>query len=856
MSQSVPHGTATSATEVKPPYSEPLPLNSCLAKTWQSPTGLRPGRTVEEHCRIAGAVARALAGRLGPAARACLPDRAHVPALVHDVGKVCPTFQKKLYGYLGRADQWPQLDGIDPAHEKDWGWHAAISAAVVDALSDDRVLAHIVGLHHGRGIQENAADADKYGGPPWQAAREALVARLLENEAEGQSWPEFHGLAETLLVSGLMVAADWIASGERFGNPDEDWRPLVDGALDAAGFIRPALRAGLSFEQVFSFSPNAMQQDFVAGVSGPGIYILEAPMGLGKTEAALYAAYRAMERGQADGLYFGLPTQLTSNAIHARINAFLGRILEDGGHAVLTHGGAWLRRFLEQEMGRDAAPGGTWFEQSRRGLLAPFAVGTIDQALMAVIRVPFAGLRALGLAGKVVILDEVHSYDAYTGVLVEELARVLRGLNCTVIILSATLTAGHRARFGAPPSVDGDAANEPYPLITALPARAATSQRHPTPPASAKVALRHCADDALALEQALLRAEQGQQVLWIENTVADAQERYRLLAARAGSMGLEAGLLHSRFTPQDRERNEARWTALYGGRDPVSVGERSRCGRVLVGTQVLEQSLDIDADFLVTRFCPTDMLLQRLGRLWRHERPQRATGASREAWLLAPGLDAAREQPKSAFGISALIYSAYVLCRSLEVWEGREAVTLPPQIRELLEATYAPRENEATDALKAARAELRAERERLRGLALHGLSRLGKLLDEESVKARYVQREPLALLLLRRFDAASGECLLADGSPCRLSRERLPASARRAASARLALNLVRIPEPFAPRAAPDLLPWFEAYLPEARDGARFRAALLLPGGGLADLNGIPLDGLRYSGKIGYSIAKG
>lgn len=848
--------TAPGGSPATPPYSEPLPLNSCLAKTWQSPTGLRPGRTVEEHCRIAGAVARALAGRLGPAARACLPARAHVPALVHDVGKVCPTFQKKLYGYLGRADQWPQLDGINPDDEQHWGWHAAISAAVVNALSDDRVLAHIVGLHHGRGIQENAADADKYGGPPWQAARETLVARLLESEAEGQVWPGLHGLGETLLVSGLMVAADWIASGECFGNPDEDWRPLVDGALDAAGFIRPALRAGLSFEQVFSFSPNAMQQDFVACVEGPGIYILEAPMGLGKTEAALYAAYRAMERGQADGLYFGLPTQLTSNAIHARVNAFLGRILEDDAHAVLTHGGAWLRRFLEQEMGRDAAPGGTWFEQSRRGLLAPFAVGTIDQALMAVIRVPFAGLRALGLAGKVVILDEVHSYDAYTGVLVEELARVLRSLNCTVIILSATLTAGHRARFGAPPPPDRDAANEPYPLITALPAGGATSQRHPAPPASAGVALRRCADDALALEQALLRAEQGQQVLWIENTVADAQERYRALAARAGAMGLEAGLLHSRFTPQDRERNEARWTALYGGRDKASVGERGRCGRVLVGTQVLEQSLDIDADFLVTRFCPTDMLLQRLGRLWRHERPERAAGASREAWLLAPGLDTAREQPKSAFGISALIYSAYVLCRSLEVWEGREAVTLPAQIRELLEATYAPRESEATDALRAARAELRAERERLRGLALHGLSRLGKLLDEESVKARYVQREPLALLLLRRFDAASGECLLADGSHCRLSRERLPASARRAASARLALNLVRIPEPFAPRAAPDLLPWFKAYLPEARDGTRFRAALLLPGGGLADLNGIPLDGLRYSGEIGYSIAKG
>ena len=118
-----------------------------------------------------------------------------------------------------------------------------------------------------------------------------------------------------------------------------------------------------------------------------------------------------------------------------------------------------------------------------------------------------------------------------------------------------------------------------------------------------------------ALEEALLRSEGGQQILWIENTVAEAQAIYKGLAARASGMDVEVGLLHSRFTPADRERNESLWTSLYGAKSEA----RGEKGRILVGTQVLEQSLDIDADFLVTRICPTDMLFQRMGRLWRHD---------------------------------------------------------------------------------------------------------------------------------------------------------------------------------------------------------------------------------------------
>jgi len=128
-------------------------------------------------------------------------------------------------------------------------------------------------------------------------------------------------------------------------------------------------------------------------------------------------------------------------------------------------------------------------------------------------------------------------------------------------------------------------------------------------------------------------------VLWIENTVAEAQERYLDLAARASELGIACGLLHSRFIVDDRQTIETRWVSLFG---KPGWPRRAAQGRILVGTQVLEQSLDIDADFLVSRFAPTDMLLQRIGRLWRHAETPRAAAALCEAWVLAPDLDVAR----------------------------------------------------------------------------------------------------------------------------------------------------------------------------------------------------------------------
>lgn len=725
-----------------------IPFTSCPAKTFHQKDGIiRPGRTVVEHCQIVGEVARALIEHYPSALREHLfPPDAPFAAASHDIGKVSPCFVEKLRRAC--TDGYCQLVplGVNPELERQWGGHAGVSQATALALNAPQWVPEILGQHHGFSpeLGGKQANAQVFGGPEWQQQREALIVEL--EKRLGMSWPQVGSVAQARVLAGLTSVADWIGSGQHFEDPAQPWAENVDLALREAGFIPPQYRTELSFEQVFGFEPRPAQQQLIEVVNGPGVYVLEAPMGLGKTEAALYAAYQMLVSGQACGVYFALPTQLTSNKIHERFNAFLSVVLSEScaHNALLLHGNAWL---LEGEMGEEGRPGGAWFNQAKRGLLAPFAVGTIDQALMAAMNVKHGFVRAFGLAGKVVILDEVHTYDAYTGTLLDALVALLREMGCTVIILSATLNQERRRELLCTQTLF----SQDYPLITAAPdGQSAREYRLQEETEPQSITLHLLTQDQEAITQALERASEGQQVLWIENTVVEAQERYLDLAARASELGLACGLLHSRFSVDDRQRIEAHWVGLFGKQGWPKRGEQ---GRILVGTQVLEQSLDIDADFLVSRFAPSDMLLQRLGRLWRHAQTPRAQSARREAWLLAADLQAAITSPTTAFGSSAHVYSPYVLCRSLEVWQDKERIDLPSDIRPLIEQTYAPRSESGDMACWLYEldngTQRRKGRKALRQLARVTLAEDGKTLPESQAQTRYSETDSHEVLLLR-----------------------------------------------------------------------------------------------------------
>ncbi|MGE3310740.1 MAG: hypothetical protein AB7O66_12285, partial [Limisphaerales bacterium] len=300
-----------------------------------------------------------------------------------------------------------------------------------------------------------------------------------------------------------MTLADWLGSDEEFfpidaaefarSRPADEvvatGRALAARALHRLGWEQPHILPSRYFGELFPFlpGPNRLQQALWERAGQSGLFIVEAPMGCGKTEAALGAAYRRWSvRGGEQGLYFALPTQLTSERVFQRMESFLTRALASPELSVLVHGSAWLRddrilriRPAEPEQGgprdelsaevpRDAR---RWFASSRKALLARFGSGTIDQALLGAMPAKHCGLRAFGLAGKVVVIDEVHSYDSYTSALVNSLVRDLMSLRATVIVLSATLTARRRRELltsAGVASLDGPESSplDPYPMIT------------------------------------------------------------------------------------------------------------------------------------------------------------------------------------------------------------------------------------------------------------------------------------------------------------------------------------------------------------------------------------------------------
>ncbi len=803
-----------------------MPLDRCLAKTVKLADGsITCGVSVLLHCKIVGYVAHELLRRMPEWLRVALfPEGSELVVAGHDLGKVSPHFQEKIHLATGESM------GIGTAElDSTLGGHASITqASLIDVAP--KPVPEILGRHHGASPSSVGLPQDEiYGGPAWQQCRLDLSSEL--KRTFQCDWPENVSDIQANVLSGLTCVADWIGSGPLFDGVHPDgtqdatpWSNRIVEAVDRAGFVGFQIRQALSFEKVFSFQPRQVQKDFFQAVDESGVYVLEAPMGLGKTEAALYAAYKVLAQGKATGIYFALPTQLTSEKIFDRMNSFLAKVLTENCRfrSLLLHSLAWLR---DTELGEEGMPGNGWFNSSKRGLLAPFAVGTIDQALMGVMNVKHGFVRAFGLAGKVVILDEVHSYDSYTGTILNQLVRALRELHCTVIILSATLTAERRA------DLLGQVSEETaYPLVSASPRGVPpfylSSQQTDTVIVATRI---EHADDA-ALEEAILRAERGEQVLWIENVVADAQERFRVIAARAQACKdrIQCGLLHSRYLRVDRAANEEQWVRCFGKEGHA---QRQECGRILVGTQVLEQSLDIDADFLVTRICPTDMLFQRIGRLWRHREADglRPSEARHEAWILAPTLEDSCKEA-NVWGKIGKVYMPYVLYRSLEVWMRHDQVELPKDIRPMLEATYVERA-ENVDVLAQCKNDVSQNREKLERLARIGLAAGSRTLPESRAATRYSETEGCEVLLLRKKtpDETGATITFLNGKALRIpqsGRSIGPKECRRLA-AEIQQNVVLVPEYLAPTTTPKQIQWLKDYVYIGKmDESLFRVAFV------------------------------
>jgi CRISPR-associated endonuclease/helicase Cas3 len=697
------------------------------------PTGDCPAHPLLCHLLDVAAVAQLLLTSYGPLALrrhllAVVPDEeaASLALLLytialHDLGKYTPAFQAKL----DWARRLLPTRGFDLNAPESARYHGAAGLGFVrDALCDAAVppapalsLARAVAAHHGAfptdaefnrfpmGARERGRE------PRWQDARRQAIESL-RTLFQLRYVPSIRfGHADVVRLAGLTAVADWIGSMEdvfQYEVPQaslEAYWPLAlqraQVALARAGLRPYEATPARSFHDLFpTYTPwpvHRATEALASTLCGSSLILIEAPMGEGKTEAALLLAHAAANRLGQQGLYIGLPTKATANQMLGRVRTFLE---QSRPHArstlVLAHGDAWLAdgfRPLSAVYGEGGDRAGAvtaeaWFLSKKRTLLAEHGVGTVDQALLGVLRTRHGFVRLYGLAGKTVVLDEVHAYDTFTSTLLDRLVEWLAALGTTVVLLSATLPRTRRAGLlaaygkGLGASIRPPRQEAPYPRISIL-TRDECSTIAVSPRAeSVTVAIERVDTDVDRLAPAVVDALHGGGCVgWICNTVARAQAAYAAVA-RIGK-DIPRLLLHARMLPDDRVAREQGLEALLGP-EKRGVQRPERC--VVVGTQVLEQSLDIDFDLLVTDLAPVDLLLQRAGRLHRHRNRQ-----NRSAAQLMPRLWVAH--PEGTFNQVPLqevarVYAEKLVRETLRALDGRTRIILPDDIEMLVEAVY------------------------------------------------------------------------------------------------------------------------------------------------------------------------
>lgn len=828
-----------------------IPLEECLAKTH----GVSKGCNVYTHLSITCKVIRILRKLYeGTPRQQVISEFTEWLSALHDIGKVTPAFQQKIHKAANQVvDLGKELEENSLGH--------AFNSWLLLEKKYGETFARLAGWHHGTGAPNRGINSEKneeLGGKEWNSLREKLISRLNET----LSLPECNlnkiPHKEEPLILGATVLADWLSSGmdipfDHF--PDD---ATVEKAIRQAGFSTFEVIPRLAFSDINPFQPTPLQKICSEKVEPGGVYLIESEMGSGKTEAALYLAYRLLEQKKANGIYFALPTQLTSERIHQRMNDFLKKILPEhpSKKSLLVHGDAWLQWNL-WEPGTDGQSlkdlPDEWFQSKKRALLAPFGVGTVDQALMSVINVKHKALRAFALSGKVVIIDEVHSYDGYTGTLILDLVNRLREWGCTVLILSATLTKNARKNFLLSKAEN---LSSEYPLLTLEPPGDTISE-YPVSSLQpeAEVLVEYRSDEVGCLIQALEKAKAGQQVLWIENRVSDAQRIFQMLTAEEEA-SLEIGLIHSRFPVCIREKNETRWVDLLGKDGGV---QRREKGRILVGTQVLEQSIDIDADFLVSRLAPSDMLFQRIGRLWRHRSLDsfRPPDAQRKTVILYdPMFD---EEERFYQGRkNCLPYEGYVLWRTHLLWRGLKHLVLPKDIRPVLENTYSEREE--TGRILSLKMELNKHRDQLELLAGIAQGDSGTPQEDDFATTRYGEEPTVQVLLIRKGNG--GRPLSQElhspfvENPIPLPLPDAPSPERKNAVRALTATMIKVRMSLAP-SYEDFPTAFLSHLlwTGSPGGSRpVRAAWLDESGRLLDQSCRPLNFI-YHPKTGYSKRK-
>ncbi len=634
---------------------------------------------------------------------------------LHDIGKASSGFQKKI-----------KLDF--PSRYRSQSDHTLISAKVLLDKWQEKYtpgtdkgdfavcLASVIGGHHGKFIRSMDVvdlyirDKNDY----WKNSRNEMISILTGlysidffdfPELTTKEIPSF-----IMKLAGLITLSDWIGSMEEYFEYKKDLIPCKDYfsyAQDKAKSavnnifhteIKPELN--IPDKEIFKFDFRPLQEkcrSLGTKINSPAIVFIEAPTGEGKTEAAWMLAKALMKKSGRNGCYFALPTQATSNQMYERINRdWLSRIFSENSNqmlkSILIHSAAILHdedktyKITTGEEGYAAAE--DWFRPKKRGLLAPFAVGTVDQAFLSVMQTRHFYLRLFGLNSKVVIFDEVHAYDTYMSTIFERLLQWLSEMGTSVIMLSATLPLSKKRSFIKAYTGTSPKLNLFYPAITVASQTKGhveesfnVSELNQKTMNVKRIGFSRENVSSLCKE----KLEKGGCAAVICNTVKRAQDIYSHLKTQMKST--EILLLHSRFPFAQRERLEKKVIEKFGKSDGNARPEKS----VLVATQIIEQSLDLDFDFMVSDLAPIDLLIQRAGRIQRHERNRPITMKKPVLYVSLPEQDLNSIEGLKRAGP---VYNPYILLKTYLLLKDIDEIRIPEDLRHLIEDVY---ESDLTD---------------------------------------------------------------------------------------------------------------------------------------------------------------
>ncbi len=630
--------------------------------------------------------------------------------VLHDIGKFSESFRNMLV----------RGESQDFAHWK-------LSAQHLSKLDGDLLASCLGGFRAVRNLLY-AAVSGHHGGPP-EEVDEGPRQRSIGDEAEKAArkfvvsvykiFPEasLDGLCEkdakkiSWLLSGLTVQADWLGSNTRWFPVDRNHTCFATAWADSCKRAKRAISgAGLTVVPPASFEsgealcdlpvlrPMQKEAEKLPLPDGPVMALIEDATGAGKTEAALILAQRMINAGKANGLFFALPTMATANAIFDRMKNIVPRLFMAPPSFVLAHSRSGVNSTFQAVVGNnvshsnDALTCSQWLADDRRlSLLAEVGVGTVDQLLMAVLPIRFNTLRLWGLSGKVIIVDEAHSYDPY---MERELAVFLRFhamLGGSAIVMTATLPGDMRNHFagafqsglGVPGRRVKSIEDAAYPAISVVTREITTRTVAPVSETRRRVRVRRLEDEDSAVALLQESSLKGAACLWVRNAVDDAIAAVGMLRDR----GVKADLLHARFTMWDRLRIEDTVQSRFG-RDG-----RGREGQVLVATQVVEASLDLDFDVMVSDLAPIGSLIQRAGRLWRHMslRPDKKRPvAGPVLHVLSPDPEQVVDDRwlHQVLDGGAWVYEQDEQWRTAKVLFDAGEINMPDALRDLIEAVH------------------------------------------------------------------------------------------------------------------------------------------------------------------------